>query len=136
MSEPISGPAVLVVEDENISRRALTHLLQHSGFRPAAFASAEAALEELDDRPVPPVALVDVDLPGMSGLDFVDRLEKLRPGLTVVLITAVSGERIERFRRSHPVRYIQKPLDFPQLVEILRCSDPPNRSFDCTDNLA
>ena len=85
-------------------------------------------MKELDDQPVPPVALVDVDLPGMSGLDFVDRLERLRPGMMVVLITAVSGERIERFRRDHAVRYIQKPLDFPQLVEMLRCSDSPSET--------
>lgn len=118
------GPTVLVVEDENISRRALTHLLQQSGFRPAAFASAEAALREFDGGALPDVALVDVDLPGMSGLDLVDRLEQLHPGLMAVLITAVSGERIDRFRRAHDVHYIQKPLDFPRLVELLRCTPP------------
>lgn len=111
-------PDVLVVEDERVSRRAMTSLLISSGYHPAAYESAEQALEDVDGSP-PPVALVDVDLPGMSGLDLIERLEKLRPDLRTVLITAADGERIERFRRQHDVVYLRKPVDFPLLLEIL-----------------
>ena len=114
-----TGPTVLIVEDERISRQALAYLLEQSGFRPATCESAEEALERLCAGAAPQVALVDVDLPGMSGLDLVARLEKLRPGTFAVLITAASGERIDRFRETHDVQYLRKPVDFPRLLKLL-----------------
>ena len=110
---------VLIVEDERVSRRALTTLLASYGFKPAACASAEEALREVSSGTEPAVALVDVDLPGMSGLDLVARLEKLRPGIKAVLITAAEGDRIARFRREHEVDYLPKPVDFPRLLMLL-----------------
>ena len=114
-----ADPTVLIVEDERVSRRALTSLLSSCGFRAAAFESAEEALENVDGGPVPQVALVDVDLPGMSGLELVSRLEQMRPGIKAVLITAAEGERIAQFRRDHEVDYLPKPVDFPRLLRLL-----------------
>ena len=114
---------VLVVEDEHVSRKALTTLLQSSGFHPKAFGSAEDALRQVDDQS-PAIALVDVDLPGMSGLDFVDKLEKMCPQVRAVLITAAAGERIDRFMQNHAVMYLRKPLNYPQLLQLLRLLYP------------
>ena len=114
---------VLVVEDEHVSRKALTTLLASSGFHPKAFGSAEDALQQVDDQS-PAIALVDVDLPGMSGLDFVDKLEKLCPQVRAVLITAAAGERIDRFMQNHAVMYLRKPLNYPQLLQLLRLLYP------------
>jgi DNA-binding NtrC family response regulator len=113
---------VLIVEDERVSRRAMAYLLQTSGYHPAAYESAEDALRHLDGVRPPPVVLVDVDLPGMSGLDLLERLEKLRPDLKAVIISAADGERIEQFRRGHDVSYMRKPVDFPRLLEMLHRS--------------
>jgi DNA-binding NtrC family response regulator len=111
--------AVLIVEDERVSRNALRKLLAASGYRSAAFECAEDALRDMAARDMPPVALIDVDLPGMSGLDLATRLEELRPDMVKVLITAASGDRIENFRRDHVVHYIRKPLDFARLLRLL-----------------
>jgi len=111
--------AVLIVEDETVSRNALRKLLAASGYRAAAFECAEDALRAMAARDMPPVALIDVDLPGMSGLDLATRLEEMRPDMVKVLITAASGDRIENFRRNHEVHYIRKPLDFARLLRLL-----------------
>jgi len=111
-------PSILLVEDERISRQALTWLLTSSGFQTAAYGSAEEALHAVDDE-LPPLALVDVDLPGMSGLELVRRLRARFPSIRVVLLTAVTGERINRFQKEHVVGYVRKPVDFPHLLEIL-----------------
>jgi len=116
---------VLIVEDEGVSRNALRKLLAASGYQAAAYECAEDALREMAGRDMPPVALIDADLPGMSGLDLARRLEELRPDMVKVLITAASGERIERFRRDHEVHYIRKPLDFPRLLRLLGDSPRP-----------
>ena len=117
-------PTVLVVEDEGISRRALVSLLAASGYKAIAFGSAEEALQEAEERSIPRLALVDVDLPGMNGLDLIARLSQLRPDLYAVLITAVEGDRIKRFRATHTVGYLRKPLDVSRLLELLTNSQP------------
>jgi DNA-binding NtrC family response regulator len=127
---PLPPLAVLIVEDERVSRNALRKLLAASGYRSAAYECAEDALREMAARDMPPVALIDVDLPGMSGLDLATRLEELRPDMIKVLITAASGERIEKFRQDHEVHYIRKPLDFSRLLRLLG-NTPDTQSRHC-----
>ncbi|MEA2711926.1 MAG: hypothetical protein QOF78_4527 [Phycisphaerales bacterium] len=110
---------VLIVEDERVSRNALRKLLAASGYHSHAYECAEDALRDLGDGEMPPVALIDVDLPGMSGLDLATKLEELRPDMVKVLITAAGGDRIENFRKHHEVHYIRKPLDFSRLLRLL-----------------
>src|SRR5439155_23089948 len=92
------GPRVLIVEDERISRQALAFLLEDSGFAPDPCATAEEALEKVDHGRAPAFALVDLDLPGMNGLELLTRLEKLRPDTIKILMTAAEGERVDKFR--------------------------------------
>jgi CheY-like chemotaxis protein len=125
-------PTVLIVEDERVSRRALSTLLASCGFRASAFESAEDALEAMRGHPMPDVVLVDVDLPGMSGLELVANLEKIWPDVKAVLITAAEGQRIDAFRREHgKVHYLRKPLDFPRLLRFLGGSRDGARTADC-----
>lgn len=122
-----SGPSLLIVEDERIARRALAVLLRGCGYRAVPAASAEIALEIIESRGVPHIALVDIDLPGMSGLEFVAELERLSPGVVIVLVSAADGERIRAFCREHEhVTYIRKPLDFPKLLLLLDQKSHPN----------
>ncbi len=111
-------PSILIVEDERISRQALTWLLTASGFQTSSYGSAEEALHAVGEDS-PPLALVDVDLPGMSGLELVKRLRMRFPAMRVVLLTAVTGERINRFQKEHVVGYVRKPVDFAHLLKIL-----------------
>jgi len=111
---------VLIVEDERVSRRALGLLLTACGFHTSSAGSAEEALRLLSDQSSPPdFALVDVDLPGMTGLELAERLEQTRPGVFTILITAAEGDRIRNFLRDHPVAYMRKPIDFDHLLYVL-----------------
>jgi DNA-binding NtrC family response regulator len=123
--------AVLIVEDECVSRNALRKLLAASGYHACAYGCAEDALREVAARDMPPVALIDVDLPGMSGLDLATRLEEIRPDMVKVLITAAAGDRIENFRKHHEVHYIRKPLDFSRLLRLLGDQPVAPRTPDC-----
>jgi CheY-like chemotaxis protein len=110
---------VLVVEDEAISRRALTALLESSGYPTMAAKSAEEALRLVGNGTVPRIALVDLDLPGMNGIDLISRLEKGHPEILAVLITATSRERLDRVLHAHRVIYFRKPLNFNDLLHVL-----------------
>src|SRR5437868_1551544 len=84
-------PDVLVIEDDRISRRALAHLLDASGYCTAAVASGEDALRLIRERGGrgPRLALVDLELPGINGLELIERLRKLTPGIIPVMVTAL-----------------------------------------------
>jgi CheY-like chemotaxis protein len=110
---------VLIVEDERVARKALSLLLGACGYHTTSAGSAEEALRLMKTDDVPHIALVDVDLPGMSGLELAERLEAARPDVFTVLITAAEGDRIDNFLRDHPVAYLRKPLDFDDLLGLL-----------------
>lgn len=110
---------VLIVEDERVSRRALSALLESHGFHIEAVASAEEGLARLQAGSMPAVALVDLDLPGMNGLEFIERMEQMDRGVDPILITAADRDRIKKVLERHPMDCLQKPLDLDRLVQML-----------------
>jgi two-component system response regulator FlrC len=113
-------PNVLIVEDERVSRRALTALMAASGYSTEAAGSAEEALDAMRAEGVhPDIALVDLDLPGMNGLELIGQLTRMEPGVFPVLITAANGDTLTRRLREQGVAYLRKPLDFGRLLSLL-----------------
>jgi DNA-binding response OmpR family regulator len=112
--------SVLIVEDDAITRGTLKRLLAAAGYRAQAVSSAEEAVELLEQQDVVPVlALVDLDLPGMSGLELIRWMEKFNPSVVALLITAAGPERLDSFHRHYPARYLRKPLDFQHLLNVM-----------------
>lgn len=118
------GSSVLIVEDERVARRALRALLSANGYQTEAAESAEEALGLLKRHPAPVLALVDLDLPGMSGIDFIRRLEEIDPGVHAVLMTAAGDETLSAALRGRNVPYVRKPLDLHQLLSMLNRNAP------------
>lgn len=118
-------PNVLIVEDERVSRRALAALMSASGYETEAAGSAEEALAVVrQDGVRPNVALVDLDLPGMNGLDLIGQLTRLEPGVFPVLITAANGENLAHVLEQRGVAYMRKPVDFTRLLSLLDGNAP------------
>ena len=120
-------PGVLIVEDEQVARRALGALLAANGYRAKAAGSAEEALSLLQTRgqPAPVVALVDLNLPGMNGLGFIGRLEQMNPSVRAVLMTGAGDDTLASALNDRYVPYVRKPLDFSRLLTLI---DPNSRS--------
>ena len=114
---------VLIVEDEPSSRTALSRLLRQSGYANRAVGSAEEALQLIRDSGVPRVALVDLNLPGMSGLDLIDRMSRIDPSVRSVLTTASGGDALLERVSEYGVQYLRKPLDFNRLLGLLGGAD-------------
>jgi two-component system C4-dicarboxylate transport response regulator DctD len=119
ISPSTTRTAVLIVEDERISRRALSSLLERCGFQPQPFRSAEEALGAVLSGTHPRFALVDLDLPGMDGLDLISRLESLDPSIFPILITATDQEILSAKLHERPVTYLRKPVNFDTLLNLL-----------------
>src|SRR5437867_12228010 len=116
-------PAVLIVEDERVARKALGALLSASGFPTRGAESAEEALDLLDRQPAPRVALVDLNLPGMSGLEFIRHLQRRSPDVHTVLMTGAGDDALAAALRDRHVPYVRKPLDFSQLLALIDHSE-------------
>ena len=111
---------VLIVEDEPVSRRALQALVTAHGYASRAFSTAEEALSVVDREGVPHIALVDLHLPGMNGIEFIRRLEQVSPTVMPVLITAAGTDVLADVNGVHPVQCLRKPLEFGRLITLLR----------------
>ncbi len=88
---------VLIVDDQSSFRRQLRALLRHAGIDDVGEANDIPAAEaQLRDVPFD-LAIVDVMLPGINGLEGVPRLKKILPNLRVIVISAYR-DRVEIFR--------------------------------------
>ncbi len=63
--------------------------------------------------------LVDLDLPGMSGLDFIGLIEAAGQTVFPVLITSADRERVDDLQKERGVAYMQKPVDVNRLFSLI-----------------
>ena len=111
-----------IVEDDAGVRRELEALINGTpGFAcPRAYPDAESALGDLAEHP-PDLLLMDINLPGMSGIDCVRQLKKLRPALPVVMLTVhEDGDTLFQSLLAGANGYLLKRSSRPKLIEALR----------------
>jgi len=116
---------VLVVEDEEVSRRALVQILRINGYPTQAVASAEGALAKIERGLEPEVALVDLDLPGMSGAELIEALRERDPPIHSILVTAADEDRVQQIMRGQSVDHIRKPIDLGELLAAIAIAAEP-----------
>src|SRR5437870_10254030 len=78
--------AVLLVDDDSLIRRNVTEHLSLSGFDATPAASGQAALDELQKTDYD-VVLLDIQMPGLSGLDTLSEIRKLADAPEVIILT-------------------------------------------------
>ena len=109
---------ILIVEDEVGTRGVLATLLASKGYQTSVAGSAEGAIDVMKSGCNPAVALVDLDLPGMSGAEFIGHLKRDAPDVFPILISAAETDRVARVI-SPAVTRLRKPLDVQALLTIL-----------------
>jgi DNA-binding NtrC family response regulator len=108
-------PAILVVDDEAAQRRLLGGFIESLGLRVRESASAEDALDIIRRNP-PDMVLLDVRLPGISGIDALGEIRKLSGKLPVLLITAYADLRqAVAAMKGGADDYLPKPIDLDEL---------------------
>ena len=94
-ASPAERPTVLaIIEDEREVREGLRYLLGLDGrIRVAgAFGRAEEFLAWMESNPAPDIALMDIHLPGMSGIEATAALRERHPAVTVLILTVFEEE--------------------------------------------
>ncbi len=115
-------PAILVVEDETAIQELLCYTLRQAGFEPIPADTAEAALQQIHAQ-LPAAALLDVMLPGMSGIELAQRLRKdsRTKALPIIMVTA-RGDEADRVRGLDigADDYVTKPFSPKELIARIR----------------
>jgi DNA-binding response OmpR family regulator len=108
---------ILVVDDEPVERQTLTEILRLEGYHVAAVANGEAAVDYARLNPVD-LILLDLRMPGMSGLDVIKIISRTLPEVEIILFTAYgSMESAIEALRSRVQDYLLKPASATQILE-------------------
>ena len=116
-----SRRSVLVVEDDPAQRAMLLELISLWGYRTVAVGSAEEAEALLQQAGAHDIAVVDVFLPGESGVQLLTRLREKFPESVLIGISALStAATARRCKGIGADLFIGKPLEPARLAEALR----------------
>jgi len=117
-----TGETILVVDDNPTNVKLVRHLLSKRGYRVRTAGDAPAALAVLQED-APRLVLMDIQLPGMDGLELTRHIKR-EPRTQDVVVVAVTAFAMkgdaEKARQAGCDGYITKPIDtraFPGLIE-------------------
>lgn len=118
---------VVVVEDDKPIGELLAGVINdEEGYRAIHVTRPTDALRTMEQL-TPDLLVLDVGLPGMSGLELYDRMhrdERLR-SVPVMFETAVSREHASEFRKRGIRKVLQKPFDLNELIDGIKELAPP-----------
>jgi FixJ family two-component response regulator len=112
-------PVVSIVDDDRRVRSATQTLLRSLGYRAPAFASAEAFLNS-QEVGLTDCLILDVQMPGMSGIDLQRMIANRSRKMPIIFITAFPEDRVrDEALAGGAVCFLSKPCDVDRLVECL-----------------
>ncbi len=111
---------VLLVDDEEDYVTAMAERMDMRDLQSQVALSGEEALQALETDP-PDVIVLDLRMPGMQGMEVLERVRKEHPHIQVIILTGHGGEKEEKeARRLGAFEYFQKPADTGALVDTIR----------------
>ncbi len=108
---------ILIVEDEHSIRSVIRINLKRNGFDVVEAESAEVAIEKLKNEPDIRIAILDIMLPGMDGLNLAEKIRELVSNIGIIMLTAKvqEADKIAGLERGAD-DYLTKPFSPAELV--------------------
>jgi len=119
---------ILIVDDEPIVRESIRDWLKDAGYQVATAESGEEALEMIEKQDFS-VMIIDVRLPGKTGITVLKEVRTLKPEIKAIIITAYpSTELAAEAMKLGAIDYLIKPIapdDLERLIRetLLKCDD-------------
>lgn len=138
MTEPmqLSPQSILLVDDDEILRERLARAFRDRGFEVSTAGDYEAAMAQTQEE-VPELAVVDLRMPGRSGLELVRDLVGLNEGVKVVVLTGYGSiaTAVDAVRLG-AVSYLPKPADADDIMDAFARSEGPPLTGPVSDHEA
>lgn len=116
---PQAVPMVFVVDDDISVRESLELIIRHMGWQPVLLDSAQAFLAQPQPA-VPCCLLLDINLPGLNGLDLQTRIAGERAALPIIFITGHGDVPLTvRAMKAGAVEFLTKPYDDEVLLRAI-----------------
>jgi CheY-like chemotaxis protein len=115
----LSAPNLLLVDDNDDVREITALLLRDTGYGVIEASSGIAALAELDGNPAIELLIVDFSMPGMSGIELLERARAKRPEIKAVLITGYVDHTWLNGKLADEI-VVKKPFTMAQLAPAVR----------------
>jgi FixJ family two-component response regulator len=110
-----------IVDDDPAVARALKRLLRSWGMEVRTFSSGAEFLAAIERSPAADCSVIDVQMPGMTGLEVLDRMNAAGLHLAVVFMTAHETEGVEdQAMRAGAIGFLRKPFADEALVGLIR----------------
>lgn len=111
---------LLVVDDEHLIRWSLEQNLKKQGYEVITAATGEDALRLIREEQ-PDLVLLDIQLPGISGIDVLEKIKELDEDVAVIMVTAHSGlETAVNAMRLGAYDYVSKPFNLDELSIVVK----------------
>jgi FixJ family two-component response regulator len=124
-------PFIHIVDDDPSVCLALKRLLRSWGMQVRTFASGEEFLSALRSSHDADCSVIDVQMPGMNGLEVQERMLRAGMDLPIIFITAHEEEGVEeRAFRSGAAGFLRKPFSDEALVGLIRAAMQRRRGVD------
>jgi len=110
---------ILVIEDNKINSRLMQKILENRGLEVIVLGSAEKALSQLH-RIAPDLILLDLQLPGMSGYDFVKNMHRQNGSRQIPVVAVSANVRQtdkDRAKEAGCLGFIEKPVNTRTVVD-------------------
>lgn len=119
LSDDNDLPTLLLADDDDVFRRVLARALERRGYLVSVASSAEEAYAQASLNP-PEYAVVDLKMPGDSGLVLIEKLAALEAGTRIVMLTGYASiaTAVEAIKLG-ATHYLAKPADADEIVAAL-----------------
>jgi CheY-like chemotaxis protein len=119
---------ILIVEDSSDISRLVRHILAQAGYEVLVAEDGPAGWEAFE-RIHPDLALLDVNLPGLDGIELCRRIKQASPTTPVIILTVqAESEAVQRGLRAGANTYLAKPFEIAQLMAAINYAlRPPIR---------
>jgi len=118
---PSAPPTVFVVDDDASVRKGLARLLKAAGYAVESFASAREFLDHLSHGESTGCVVLDVRMPGLSGLDLQRELKTFRPPISIIFITGYGDIPMSvRAIKDGATDFLAKPIQDQDLLQAVQ----------------
>jgi len=113
------APRILIADDDEIVRAVYLEALEEAGFQIVVASNGQEAIQHLSGDIA--VAVLDLSMPGASGIDCLRHIQSHRPGVESIICTASTevAHAVEAMKAG-AYDYVVKPVDTDELVEVVR----------------